>query len=387
MSSAARLPRESPLSKMKRWLLIAPTVLLLAAVAAVFFFAQAVRPEVVVRPATTGTAVDAVTGTVKLFATLDLRLTTDMEGRVREIHVGIGDQVEEGDLLVELAARDTALQLESRRVQLEAAREHLDLGFEREQDMANLTDLVETGRRQAKAGSLPRSEVERRERELEKARIALARDKIRAVEQVRLLETEIARLENQIERMQLRAPFKGTVVEILVLQADWLFRGDQVLRLISPEVFAELTLSEEDFYGVQKGQRVELHVASFPGRTFPGEVDWVEAVANPDQKVRKLTVKILEGTDELVPGLTGEASLVKAERNDAVLVPRRALLGDRLYVLEDGRARMRPVEVGFLGLHRAEIRSGLEPGEEVVVEGQIGLRDGDWVRTVGETGP
>ncbi len=92
-----------------------------------------------------------------------------------------------------------------------------------------------------------------------------------------------------------------------------------------------------------------------------------------------LTVDVDAAREVLVPGLTGEGYLIKNQRENAVRVPRRALVGNRVYVVENGKIDVRTVQAGFLSLNLAEILEGVEAGEQVVLEGQDLLRDGQSV--------
>ena len=93
-----------------------------------------------------------------------------------------------------------------------------------------------------------------------------------------------------------------------------------------------------------------------------------------------LDLSLPEGRD-LKPGLTGEVSIIIAKRANAVIVPRRALVGEYLYVVEGGRLALRKVVKGYEGLNEVEILSGLQAGESVVVEQQDRYREGERVRT------
>lgn len=93
-----------------------------------------------------------------------------------------------------------------------------------------------------------------------------------------------------------------------------------------------------------------------------------------------LDLSLPEGRD-LKPGLTGEVSIIIAKRANAVIVPRRALVGEYVYVAEGGRLMLRKVVKGYEGLNEVEIVSGLQAGEQVVVEQQDRYREGERVRT------
>jgi len=75
-------------------------------------------------------------------------------------------------------------------------------------------------------------------------------------------------------------------------------------------------------------------------------------------------------------GMTMDANLIVAHREGALLVPNRALRGDDLWVIEQGRLRKRAVKRGITGTERTEIVSGLADGETVVLSPAHGLRAG-----------
>ena len=77
----------------------------------------------------------------------------------------------------------------------------------------------------------------------------------------------------------------------------------------------------------------------------------------------------------------GEASIVIGERDGQAIIPRRALRGNEVFVIEAGRVVTRKVQVGFLGLNEAEILNGLRDGERVIVENLDQFQAGDRVRT------
>jgi hypothetical protein len=83
---------------------------------------------------------------------------------------------------------------------------------------------------------------------------------------------------------------------------------------------------------------------------------------------------------ELIPGKTGEVTIIVDQRQAKAIVPRRALLGKTLYVVKDGRVERRTVELGFTWLDGAEVKSGVEEGEQVIVDDLDTFRDREAVR-------
>ncbi|HYP17116.1 MAG TPA: hypothetical protein VEQ65_07875, partial [Opitutus sp.] len=68
------------------------------------------------------------------------------------------------------------------------------------------------------------------------------------------------------------------------------------------------------------------------------------------------------------------------QRQSETIIPRRALFGNQVFVVEKGRVRLRQVEVGYTDLTFAEIVKGLNPGDQVIVEEVDQFSDGDRVR-------
>ena len=340
------------------------------------------RQVVPVAVAIEGAAVDAVTGTVKVYANMDLNVKTEVPGRVVEVPVIQGDMIEAGALMVRLESLDLEQTLEQRRIQLDAARKRLELPYASEVDIKNLEETLVRVRQQVDYGGASRADLERAERELQRARSAYEGERINRNEQAALLEAYVRQLESQIERMHIRAPFGGKIVTQMVFVGDFLWAGNQVGRLVSAGRWVELTLAEEDFYGVQIGHKATLRLASYPNEAIVAEVTGLAPTADANAKTRAAFLVVDAADDKLIPGLTGEAVLVKAERQGSIIVPRRALIGNRVYVVNDGRVEIREVQPGYLSLNKAEILSGVKVGEQVVLEGQSLLREGDRVEAV-----
>jgi len=103
------------------------------------------------------------------------------------------------------------------------------------------------------------------------------------------------------------------------------------------------------------------------------------AEAETQRYIVHLDVDVRGKTDLLVPGLTGEVSIVVGERDAQALVPRRAVFGSGVYVVQDGRVKRRKVELGYVSLNIVEVTKGLQPGELVIVEDIDKYRENDRV--------
>ena len=362
-----------------RFLLLFLAVALLA-----WFLLSLTRTDVIAGKAVKGTADDAVTGTVKVFANLDIHVKTEVEGRIAETPLAAGAAVKKGDPIMTLDSQELSGEIRSNVVQLKAARDRLRLPLPQEQDRESLEAEIERLKRQVEFGGASQADLERRQRDLSKIQTDIAYQKINREEQAGLFEATVARLQARLARMTVASPVDGVVIEQYKWVGDYVWGGNEIFRVVSNGRWLELTLAEEDCAGVVSGQKASVRLASYPDKTFTGTVTGLSAFSNADTKTRTVFLSVEAPDEVLVPGLTGEAVLVRAEHKDAVLVPRRALVGGRVYVVKDGRVDIRRVQAGFTGLDRAEILSGVAAGETVILEGQSGLRQGDRVNAVSE---
>jgi len=137
---------------------------------------------------------------------------------------------------------------------------------------------------------------------------------------------------------------------------------------------------ERDLGKVRRGQKVEISSVAYPGRVIPGIVDFVGNTLDPQTHTARIRCDVPNADRALKPEMFVTLSL-ELERRELLALPRDAVVraGDRQMVyVEDGktpdgrsRFRERPVEVGEPDDGWISVRSGLAPGERVVVSGSI----------------
>ncbi len=337
------------------------------------------RTEVEVAEAKRGTAVKAVPGVVRVREGRSIDLRSEIQGRLVESRLELGVEVEEGDLLVRLD--DATLRHEINRVQLEIQTEEAlkkvgsPLRFELEElreEQARKEELYADGR-------LPRRELDRHARKIARLEDELALQQIRDDYRLDSLRNELAHLEEELQKTVVSAPESGTIVEIFAHPGEVLGVRSPVARLLSHDRIIEATLSEENFAGVAPGQPATVRFLSYGSQRFTGRVAQVLPAANPE--TQRYTIHLaVDMPDEMkVPGITGEVSILLAEREDTLLIPRRALIGREVFLIKEGMAKRQPVAIGFIGLNTVEILDGLREGDTVAVENLDRIQEGDRV--------
>lgn len=357
-------------------------MLVVALVGGFLFFASGRfgGTEVSVAVADRGTAVDAVPGVVQVRAERTVDLRTESEGRVVETELELGREVKAGEVLLRLDDAELVHAIERVRLDLQAEKAVQEIGSllrydleEAREDLARKEDLYENGQ-------FSRRELDAQKRQVARLEDQIALEEVREKHRLQALENELERLEDELGKMTVLAPVSGTVAEVLAFPDDVVGARSAVARLLSDQRIVEASLSEEDFSGVKAGQSATVRFLSYGSRLFSAEVAKVLPAADPETQRYTVHLEVEMPPELMVPGITGEVSIVLDERDDALLVPRRALVGRNVFVVRDGLADLRQVKTGFISLNTVEVLEGLDEGDQVAVENLDRLRQGDRVR-------
>ncbi|HEX2220187.1 MAG TPA: efflux RND transporter periplasmic adaptor subunit, partial [Gemmatimonadales bacterium] len=292
------------------------------------------------------TVVDAILATGQIEAIHSVELRPEIEGRIAAILVREGASVSRGQPLFKVD--DAELRAEGARAEAER---HLT-----RQSLTRTRELLAQ-----KASS--QSELERAE--------ATARS----------TEAQHQLLKVRLDRTTVRAPFSGVTGRRLVSLGDYVTTSTGLLTLqtVSPQR-AVFQVPERYAEELKVGQEVTFRVAALPGRDFTGRVDFVDPVVQLPGRTITVKAQVPNPRRELQPGMFIEVRLTTEVRPSAVVIAEDAVLPiqgtNYVWVVLDGKATRRQVELGVRTPGFVEARSGVEAGEQVVVGGQERLQEG-----------
>ena len=209
---------------------------------------------------------------------------------------------------------------------------------------------------------------------------------------VAVQEAEVERIDDQLAKHTIRAPFAGWVVERFAEKGQWLSQGSLVARIAELDrvkIVAEVPEMSVRF--LSPGAEVRLEFDAAPDQTWVGHV--ARVVPQADVLSRSFPVEVLldnrvaDGEPVLKGGMLARAWLPVGKTGSATVVPKDAVVlgGFRpfVYLIEPAGAdattgTVRPVDValGVAVEGHVEIRGGLEPGQFVVTRGNERLRPG-----------
>ena len=298
---------------------------------------------------------EQVTAIGTLLSDEAVTISSEIAGRLKEIHFEEGQPVEKGALLFSL---DDSVY----RAQLDAS--------------AKLKLAAQTNKRTSTLFS-------------NKYATAQSADEAASNLAVNTAAVELARV--QLDKTRITAPFAGIVGLRHVSAGEYITAGQALVNLeaIDP-VKADFRVPEKFLPAIRVGQTIKIKVDAFPEDSFEGRVYAIDP--RLDVAGRSLLVRAMvpNRDQRLRPGLFARVTVLLQLKEDALSVPEQAIVpqGESQFVFKivDGKAKLTKVKIGTRREGRVEIVEGLTAGDQVVTAGQLKIRDGSPVTIVGTTG-
>ncbi len=317
-------------------------------------------------------------GSVRAARGADLAL--DLSGLVTKVNVQSGDEVKEGQVLLQLRDSEDVAQLH----QLEAAAALADVTFGR-------------AKQQLAVQAISKADYDQAAADLKAKQAAVAQQQV------------------NVQRKQLRAPFAGRAGIVTITPGTYLNSGTTIVTLqqIDP-VFVDFHLPQKNLAEVKVGQKVMLSLDAFPGKTFEGELSAINPKVDSDTRNVMIEARFANSDKLLAPGMFADVTLDVGTKARYLTLPQTAVVynpyGATVYIVKkkadadkaaaeqakkDGGKPPEatgpagpPIPADALVVTQAfvttdgtrgdqvSITKGLDEGAEIVTSGQIKLKNG-----------
>jgi membrane fusion protein, multidrug efflux system len=200
----------------------------------------------------------------------------------------------------------------------------------------------------------------------------------------------IAKTQALISQKLVRAPFDGVLGVRHIEVGQFLTAGTQIVTLTDLSMlYANFTTTEKDSAALKDGQTVRILVDAYPGKIFEGKITTIEPQIATDTRNIRVQATLDNPDHILKPGMFATTTVVLPDKPAVVTVPETAvdytLYGDSVFLItekkgDDGKTSLTAVRTfvrtGNRIHGRAEILSGLKPGDRVIAVGQLKLQSG-----------
>ncbi len=330
-----------------------------------------------------------------------VQLRSEVIGQVIELHVEEADQVKKGDMVITLEPKTYQAQVE----QAEARVRIQQIAIERQRLL--IKTLSDRFARQEKM--FTKNLVDEDSYEAVESELALAKVDLRSLqESLAQVRAALDQAEELLSKTRIRSPIDGVVIQVdikvgeTVIAGTTNIPGSTMMVIADPtETLTEVQVDEADIAQVGEGQNADIFTAAYPDTPLAGTIQSIASVArqSPGQASLSFLVKILlheQDTMKIRPGMSVRADIYTQTSEETLAVPVQAVLYDEdtdeeaegkkeqtyVFVMEDGKAVRKDIEVGISSDSDQEIKSGIEE-DEIVITGPFRilrhLNDGEEV--------
>lgn len=312
-----------------------------------------------------------------------VQLRSEVIGQVTELHVEEADEVMKGDPVITLDPKTYQAQVD----QAEAQVRIQQIAIERQRLLINtLGDRFERQK-----AMFARNLVDEDSYESLKSELALAKVDLRSVqESLAQGRAALDQSEELLSKTRITSPIDGVVIQVdikvgeTVIAGTTNIPGSTMMVVADPsETLTEVQVDEADIAQVREGQSADVFTAAYPDTPLSGTIQSIASVARqtPGQASLSFLVKVLldeQDSMTIRPGMSVRADIYTQTSEETLAIPVQAVLYDEdsddegkeeqsyVFVMQDGKAIRKDVEVGISSDSDQEITDGLEEGESVI---------------------
>ena len=195
----------------------------------------------------------------------------------------------------------------------------------------------------------------------------------------------------EFEKAPVESPIDGIVGRVYLDKGESVSPNVAVAQIVNMDVVkVRVNIVERDIPKVKEGKPAKIRVDAYPGEVFKGMVERVSPVVDLASRTAMVEINIPNSDHRLKPGMFARVNILIDEKKGVLIVPRDAGIRDGslcyVFVVEDGKARRRKIELGVNEDNRFEAIKGLEEGMIVVTMGNTVLKEGDRVEVMTDPG-
>ena len=201
------------------------------------------------------------------------------------------------------------------------------------------------------------------------------------------LEAHVREAKLALSRCRITAPISGRINELKAKMGDVLDVNETVAQLLQiDKVKVTVGVPESDVAAVFDLKHATLVIEALNNRTVVGEKVFLSSKPRTLARLYDLELLVPNPDRHILPGMFAQVELVKKEHHDALAIPLYAVIvqgEDRfVYIEKAGKAERRQVGLGVLVNWQVHVKSGLNPGERVIVVGHRFLDNGQAVHVI-----
>ena len=332
-------------------------------------------------------------------------------GKVTAIGVDLGSYVKRGQMIVRLDDVDSKLRVEQAQAQLEQAKAALRQAEEkiglrpgqnfeasRIPEVANARVALELGEKNLRraeklieSGDVSRANYDEQKarrdqlKEVYEAALSLGRQNFAAVATARAnvanAQTQVGLARRSLSYALVFSPIDGYVAERTAELGEYVSPTSKVATIVRINPLRiRIDIPEQAIPEVRVGQSVSVTTSAWPDKNFSGRIARISPNVSPSSRTLTVEAEVENGSGILKPGQFASVRILQQRVEPAVLVPLRAVRTEsgvsRVFVIKDGHAQQRLVQLGQSESDLVEVKGGVAADEQVATSNVDQLSDG-----------
>ena len=357
----------------------------------------------------------AIQRTVDLSGSLvspdQVRVSSEVAGIIATINADLGEEVQAGQILIQLDTRELQLAVERAESALRQTEAQLGIDSTRSSAMppddqiasvrtANANrdearlNLART-QEQVTKGLLPKADLDTVQTRLKVAEAAVqsALENVRSLKaslQDRRASLELAR--KKVADASIRAPASGAISERLVQKGEFVRENTQVVTIVQLNPLKLQTAVQEKYSDIiRRNLQVQFRVEPFPNEVFQGRVANISPSINDQTRTFAVEILVANPNRKLKPGFFAKGAILTTRDQNVMAVPQEALSTlagvSSVYVVENGAVRQQNVTLGVQEGLDYEVLDGLKGAEVLAASSLNEITTGTKVTTTGSSAP
>ena len=306
---------------------------------------------VIVEAVINGILSENVSATGTLEPSESLTLVSETQGKIVKIYKQKGDRVSRDEAIVKVDDEVISANV------LTAEANYMQV----QKDVERLTRL-------ANENAVTR-------RDLEQATIGMKKAK-----------ADLITAKKALSNTSIKSPINGVINNSNLTVGQFLAGGSPVCEIVNNSTLKlNVKISEAEVYKIKEGQTVGIRLSVFPDKKFSGRITAIAERADASMKFNVEITLSNSSNAHLRSGLYAEVDF-PVKNQSKVIIPKSSIVGSMespvVFVAKNGKATKRSLIIGQSNDKQVEVLSGLSANEQVIVSGQLNLKDGDDINIV-----
>jgi len=314
----------------------------------------------------------------------EAKLRSEYAGIISNVYVAEWVRVKKGTLLAKMDSREIEAIVQKAQAAVEVGKANLlqaeVAGNRADRELSRAQNLKEVGliTQQNLDDALT-------EKSAASARMAAAKAQLLAAEK------DLKQAQARLDKANIYSPLDGVISARNVNVGDLVGEpgATRIMFQIVDNRILDLTMTipSPEMGRLRLGQSLVFTTDTFPGRSFSGQVKYINPAVNEADRSVKVIAEVPNNPEVLKGGLFVKGRINTGERRDVLQIPKSALLSwdmgakkGELFVVNQNRAKRKSILTGSLSGDWVEVASGTQKGDQVITRGGFNVKDGDAVK-------